>query len=109
MVPDRRLLSRWSVLRLDRLRRVLGIVPVRLLLSRLRSRKDFTSLGSLDVIGGIGPVSWLSSRYRYTNFGMLKKLCGILPDILLPPTMKYDISVRLLSGVKYPSRLLDDK
>ena len=82
-----------------------GILPSR----RLLLSDSDVNCGLTDVIEGIDPVSWLLFRYRFSIFGNVKKLCGILPDILLLPPKKSTISVRLPSGVRYPTSPLADK
>ena len=136
MVPVSRLFPRLSCRREVRRRRVLGIVPVNLLLSRERADirrilpkvlgmvptnefpprfrwcpfKIFKLSGVSGIcpsrrllfsdspyspcrlsersrlrfkLRGIDPVSWLLSRYKYFILRMSKKLCGMLPKILL--------------------------
>ena len=73
-----------------------GIVPSRRLLCSARTPIDFL----MDNIGGIDPVSCLLLRTREFDFGIAKKLCGMVPDILLPFIVKYDNSVHLSSGIR---------
>ena len=82
-----------------------GILPSR----RLLLSDSDVNCGLTDVIEGIDPVSWLLFRYRFSIFGNVKKLCGILPDILLMVTSNFVISVSLLSDVRYPTSPVPDK
>ena len=99
IVPERKLKDSCRSLSAFKLLMLSVIRPVR----RLPFNLNVFNRSLVDGIGSSDPDSRLYVRDRCSIFGMLKKLGGMLPDILLPLISNVLISDRLPSGVKEPS------